>query len=382
MTKRNIDVDQFRSLIARTRVKCEECDHKEHNIVPHVKEAHGYSPNQYKSKYPSTRLVSPVLSEMLSRMGRSAYKTTDLDPIAEEFNLLTDDTKVFSALEKIMGVTPENLQDLIPESMDNFFFPMEEVQMLAAGIALNKNIFLEGPTGCGKTEGILQVYAKVGQPVERVNLNGDMTINKFLGSMKASPTKGTYFMEGALPRAMKHGYTLLLDEIDYAPPHVLAVLNPVLEGNRHLYIEDTGEHVVAARGFRIIATANTGGKGDMMGVYTGTEVLNTAFLDRFGVKINWDYLPENQEVKMLSDRYPGEDLNQIEMVVQLANDVRNSFKQGSMATTISTRKLIDYFDLCTLVENTVAFEVAVLNWLDSDERDTVNSITQRVGLFQ
>ena len=176
-------------------------------------------------------------------------------------------------------------------------------------------------------------------------MNGDVTASHFVGAMRASPEKGTYYYYGVLPRAMKYGATLLVDEVDYTPPHIAAVMNSVLEGKRVLYLEETGETIHAAEGFTVIATGNTGGKGDADGMYTGTEVLNTAFLDRFPIKMRMDYMHHEHEEELLTTRFPTEKASDIKKMVRAANEVREAFKQGQISLTFSTRKLLDYFEL-------------------------------------
>ena len=51
------------------------------------------------------------------------------------------------------------------------------------------------------------------------------------------------FAYGALVKAMRAGWWLLLDELNLAPPDVLEALNRVLDDNRELFIAETGEVV-------------------------------------------------------------------------------------------------------------------------------------------
>jgi len=232
----------------------------------------------------------------------------------------------------------------------------------------------------GKTELVKQLHAQLGKTMLRANMNGDATRAAIVGEMQASPSKGTYFHEGALPIAMRAGATLLVDEVDYAPPHILAVFNSVLEGSRQLFVEETAETIVAAPGFMIMTTGNTAGKGDTNGNYTGTEVLNTAFLDRFPVCVAMDYLAADIELTMLKDRNPTADVTKVKQLVSFANEVRDSFKKGNVSITLSTRKLIDILNLSVMLGMDRSVELGITNWLDEDDFQLVHGLKTRVGL--
>lgn len=380
-----IDADQFRERLRASMVTCKECGHKAHSLTKHLREAHNMTAGQYDKKYPrdvnpDARLFSPVLGELLKNLNRTPRESAEFEaqlPMYEGKGNIPDSVRALCA-----GV-PRNpvIEGIaIPKADPDFFWDPERAPEMAAGIAMGANVFCSGPTGAGKTEIAYQMHAALGLPMVRINLNGDATRASLVGEMRASPAKGTYFHEGALIMAMRAGCTLLADEIDYAPPHVLAVMNSVLEGKRTVFVEETNETIVAKKGFMVIGTANTGGKGDMNGNYTGTEVLNTAFLDRFAVKISLDYLPAKVEVDMLSGRFPAYDKAKIEKLVKFAGEVRTSFKKGALSVTLSTRKLIDCIRLSQMLSMDKAVQLSLFNWLDDDDRKLVEELKKRVAL--
>ena len=54
------------------------------------------------------------------------------------------------------------------------------------------------------------------------------------------------------------------------------------------------------KGFNVIATANTKGKGSDDGRFIGTNVLNEAFLERFPVTFEQEYPTAATETKILN----------------------------------------------------------------------------------
>lgn len=119
---------------------------------------------------------------------------------------------------------------------------------------------------------------------------------------------GTFsdFFVGPIYRAMRDGRPVVLDEIDYIKPEVLASLNHILTritGESVSVQQDSGERVQMRRGFCIIATGNFPSETDVER-YVGTQKMNAAFLSRFG-KLNHDYLPQSAEPN-LTDATPEE----------------------------------------------------------------------------
>ena len=80
-------------------------------------------------------------------------------------------------------------------------------------------------------------------------------------------------------RSTPRGAVLLLDEIDLASNKILC-LQSILEG-KGVFLKKIGKYIKPAKGFTVIATANTKGKGSDDGRFVGTNVLNEAFLERF-----------------------------------------------------------------------------------------------------
>ena len=180
---------------------------------------------------------------------------------------------------------------------------------LQVGIRLGLNILLTGPTGCGKTSLPTQLAARAGYPTLRFNMDGETRVTHLRGQQKPVAVNGVLSLEfeyGLLALAMKQGWWVVLDEIDAASPAVLFVLQSVLEeGNRSIQIPETGERIEAHPSFRLFATANTVGyRATSRAKHAGTNVLNTAFVDRFGMVLGVDYPERETEFAMLSVHLP------------------------------------------------------------------------------
>lgn len=156
------------------------------------------------------------------------------------------------------------------------------VHAVARATLLRQACLLEGPTAATKTSAVLWLASELGQPVARVNLNGQTDASELIGRYVPADGGGWRFAEGMVPRALREGWWLLLDEVNLAEPAVLERLNPVLERTPTLVLtEGPGTRfgpggVPVHPDFRVFATMNPAS-------YQGRAVLSPAWRDRFGV---------------------------------------------------------------------------------------------------
>lgn len=227
-----------------------------------------------------------------------------------------------------------------------------------------ENVLLTGPTGVGKTSPIVQLAAKTNQPLIRVNFNGETRLSDFIGKLQIVGGE-TKWVDGVLPQAMRLGYWLLLDEIDFADPAVLSLLHPVLEENPHLVLkENAGEVIYAHPNFRLFATANSiGAMQDKASSYSGTNTMNEAFLDRFQV-ILVKNLSAKEELKIVKKKVSGLKSRWAKRIVEFAQKVREQSIEGMEISGdgFSTRRVLHWAKKTALLRSPI--EGAKLSWLD------------------
>lgn len=170
---------------------------------------------------------------------------------------------------------------------------------LATSLRLNEPVLLEGPTAAGKTSAVLYLAALLGQPVVRLNLGGQTDTGELLGRYAPTPSGWTW-NDGIVPRAMREGWWVVLDEINLAEPAVIERLNPVLERTPSLVLtEGDGTRfgpggVPVAAGFHVFATMNPSD-----GTYGGRSALSPALRDRFGGQMMCDHATERDLLDQL-----------------------------------------------------------------------------------
>jgi len=196
-------------------------------------------------------------------------------------------------------------------------------------------VFITGLSGNGKTLMAEQVCAQLKRECIRVNVSVETDESDLIGS-NTLIDGNVVFRDGPVITAMKRGAVLLVDEVDRGNGAKLMCLQGILEGASY-YNKKTGEMIHPKDGFNIIATANTKGKGSEDGNYL-SQILDSAFLERFVITIEQEFPDANTEKKILSPLIA--DTAFIDELVQWADVIRKTYMEGAIDEIISTRRLV------------------------------------------
>jgi MoxR-like ATPase len=115
----------------------------------------------------------------------------------------------------------------------------------------------------------------------------------------------------------------------------------VLEG-KPILLKKTGQVVTPAKGFNVIATANTKGRGSDEGRYTAASIIDDAFLERFVAVVDQQYPPYATEKKILLANAKSHDISDEEFIDKLvawSNVIRKTFDAEGIDDVVSTRRL-------------------------------------------
>ena len=200
-------------------------------------------------------------------------------------------------------------------------------------------VFVTGLSGNGKTLMIEQIHAEMKKELIRVNITIETDEDDLLGGFRLVNGE-TKFVPGPVIEAMERCCTLLLDECDLGSNKLLA-LQPVLEG-KGVYLKKVNKWVTPKKGFNVMATANTKGKGSEDGRFIGTNILNEAFLERFAITIEQPYATTATEKKIVlgsMKKYGKVDTDFATNLVTWAEVIRKTFFDGGVDELISTRRL-------------------------------------------
>ena len=288
---------------------------------------------------------------------------------------------------KDIGVTVYDRKDIrseivafIPTANPAYKLQVEEALDLVAAFEAGDKTLITGPTGSGKSSVVEYVCAKTNRPMIRINMSGDVESSTIFGMLTAKDGS-TVWIDGAVTEAVRYGAVCVVDEWDVTPPEIMFGMQYLLEDSGKLLLKEmpgTSEDklITPHEDFRMVCLGNTLGQGDETGSFAGTNVQNSATLDRFQTTIKLDYLDKDHEVAVILGQCEGVDKPIASKMVQFANLVRTSHKQGNVGLTVSPRTLINIGrkyvskgkDMLAMY---AAVEVAFLNKLRDTDRKTV-----------
>lgn len=229
-----------------------------------------------------------------------------------------------------------------------YVYNKKQLQEISIGIRRNMNILLTGPTGCGKTSIVSALASATKMPLVRFNCDGETRVSNLRGMMKPTSQEGVLslvFSPGDMALAMEMGWWVLLDEIDAALPSVLFVLQPVLEEDRReLHLPEMKRTITAHPDFRIFATGNTVGfRASHRARHSGTNPMNAAFIDRFGIVIDCDYPSKDDEIARICANIPElQDSNYGVVVESIARAAELIRQDQRVKADFSTRRCIQW----------------------------------------
>jgi cobaltochelatase CobS len=359
--------------IMSEKLKCKICGYESKNLEPHIASAHadlgGVEYYMEKFEVEIEEIIHPSLIH-----GEEESRSIKKEKIEEKEKM---------SVVEIAGVElPKRTekQSFVPASNPAYIFG-DHAKDIAYDILEDKRVLLTGHTGCGKTSVIQQIASQLGQGVIRINLNGQTTIGDFVGLWTVKGGE-TVWVDGALPLALKHGYWLILDEIDFAEPAILAVLNAILEKGGEFVLKEKGyEKITPHENFRLFATANTVGcMQDYRGLYQGANILNEAFLDRWRVYFV-DYLPEEQEAKVLTDSIQKMTPKIAKRIVMVGNMIREAFVKEEIACTFSLRRMLDWSEQMIRKRDPIkAADSTIFSKISREDSEVIKGIISRVML--
>ena len=231
--------------------------------------------------------------------------------------------------------------DLTPDKDSNFvpFGNFSDVKKIIQS-GMFYPTFITGLSGNGKTLSVEQACAQLGRQLIRVNITIETDEDDLIGGFRLVNGE-TVWHDGPVIQALNRGAILLLDEVDLASNKILC-LQSILEG-KGVFLKKIGKFVKPERGFNIIATANTKGKGSDDGRFIGTNVLNEAFLERFALTFEQEYPTPKTEQKILEKVSANLGVLDEKFCENLANwsdIIRKTFRDGGIDEVISTRRLV------------------------------------------
>ena len=302
-------------------------------------------------------------------------RPTDMVSVRDLFGIDTD-LKVPAFAER---------DEHVPDVDANYRFNPAVTLALLAGFSRDRRVMVQGLHGTGKSTHIEQVAARLNWPCVRVNLDGHVSRLDLVGKDAVVLREGqqvTEFQEGIVPWSLQRPMALIFDEYDAGRPDVMFVIQRILERDGKFTLMDQNRVLTPNPHFRLFATANTVGQGNLNGLYHGAQRLNHAQIDRWNIVVALNYLERKEEVAIVTARVPayadaaGQDM--INAMVAVAELTRQGFRVGDLSTLMSPRTVITWAENVEIFRDPgLAFKLSFVNKCDESERPIVAEYFQR-----
>ena len=275
--------------------------------------------------------------------------------------------------------------EFVPEIDKDYKFDRDTTLAILSGFLHNKKVIVHGYHGTGKSTHITQVAARLNWPCVRINLDSHISRIDLIGKDAIVIKDGkqvTEFKEGILPWSFQNPVALVFDEYDAGRSDVMFVLQRILESDGSFTLLDKNKIVKQNKYFRLFATANTIGLGDTTGLYSGTNQINQAQMDRWEIVTSLNYLSLEKEMEIVLAK--NKNLNntkgkeKVSNMIKVADLTRNGFINGDISTVMSPRTVIYWAENSEIFKDIgYAFRVTFLNKCDELERKIVAEYYQR-----
>jgi MoxR-like ATPase len=261
--------------------------------------------------------------------------------------------------EKYQGYVPFGFyKDLTSIVLSQEFFP----------------VFITGMSGNGKTLMVEQVCATLKRECIRVNISVETDESDLIGGPTLVDGNVVY-RDGPVMTAMKRGAILLIDEVDRGS-NKLMCLQGILEGKPY-FNKKSGEYIYPKRGFNVVATANTKGRGSEEGRYL-SQILDDAFLERFNITVEQEYPETKVELKILKPLLGDDEF--AENLVKWADVIRKTFAEGGVDEIISTRRLVHIAKTYSIFKDRQKAIQLCVNRFDQETKDSFLDLYAKVDI--
>ena len=153
-------------------------------------------------------------------------------------------------LPRLEGTTP------LPSSLVFTKTVQHNSSLLAKAVRDSNNILITGLPGAGKSSLVRDLARELcrSSSTITIHLNEQTDIKLLLGVYTSDDSPGVFnWRPGVLTQAVLEGRWLIIEDIDRAPSEIVSTLLPLLERGE-LFVQNRNESVIAAHGFKLIAT--------------------------------------------------------------------------------------------------------------------------------
>ena len=190
----------------------------------------------------------------------------------------------------------------------------ENVEKIMMAVLAGGHVLMEDVPGTGKTTTAMTFAKVLGMDTRRVQFTSDTVPSDIIGYSVYDKESGDFtFKPGAVMTNL-----LLADEINRTSSKTQSAL---LEAMEEMRVTVDGQTYPLPRPFVVLATQNPVGSA-------GTQLLPSAQMDRFMIKMSMGYPDFESQISILRDRHTENPLNRIHAIVNL-EELQNLIQEAT-----------------------------------------------------
>lgn len=310
-----------------------------------------FEPTEFEEFSKSEKLPNWLSQWLLNMISKAApvLETSDLGYFNKVYSVTCETAGGTTA-----AVSPEDMRksydsDAYAQELYKQIKPYYEKYDMGEQLNANLNGFSNGviysmafigESGTGKSTAARVIPSRCGIPYVSINFSTNIEEADLFGSMMPNATKKNpedpefVWADGIITKAVRNGYCVILEEINFARPGVLGKLNSLLDENRQIDLS-TGEVVRAHPNFRIIATCNI--------AYEGTNRFNKALINRFDDVTVFVDLQRNDALKVIKERTGYTNMVKMSKIYDVYEALKKFSKEQNVNAVVSMRQLLNIF---------------------------------------
>ena len=237
----------------------------------------------------------------------------------------------FRRTEEVTEPAPEEATPALPSPV----FRGWQLAELVESVDGSMNCLLIGPTGTGKSLCVFEALERLARPRRVFVIEGHSSLKEFdlLGGYVPDGDGAFVWRDGVVTQAVREeGSLLFVDEANRMPARVLNVLLGIISRRAVVLTEHGSEEVAASDDFCVVMASNLG-KGYHV------ESYDAALISRFPVVLEYHYLPQREEERLLRERTEI-DKDVAHVMVKVANETRRLKKSHELSGCLDPRGLI------------------------------------------
>ena len=194
-------------------------------------------------------------------------------------------------------------------------------------------VLFMGPAGTAKTTTARLLARELNMPVVSQNFSLNAEELDIIGGFVPDEVNGGFkWQDGLLTRMFRDGGMYIAEEINFAKPGVLGVLNNALDDVGEIVLRN-GEVVQRHPNFRFIACINNG--------YAGTQRMNLALINRMQRVVKFDDMEKTKQVEIVMRESGYQNRAVIERMVEVGEAIREKLRMEQVDNAVfSIRNLI------------------------------------------